>query len=1163
MREARQNAIKSPSPLHKILAVITATALVASMSNFQAFADQPENPGETVTVRFDIDPGVIVHVKDKDYTSESVDPTVSANSAYNLDFKVEATAIEGTTYMVNGVQYSFGEKQEPVAAPANTVAAQPASAFEGVAGVDASAAEAESTVQDVSIPDESIVTGPDEPIDVQADAESEAEEKAEEAEEASTEPVEDDPTPMADTAAATDTALEGSLEVAEDGTCTVNKDVLGKAAAEEKEVVVKVNSQVVEKVLQVGTWNELKQALSSQEAEKIELTADIEARDQATIKDTKALELNGHTIKAVNMDKKFLFVVPAGAQFSLTDALSTGIEPTAVAQEDSTNDATKLGIASADNKDINANTVAKLGSYEDETKTLTYFVSASETNRAQGTTSETRTQMKVDMAGAGAIVGNGLKALIRVEDTGTFSMTGGRLTNTNGWHAIETASTKSTGGAKAKIFITGGFLVGNGSSSASGAGIFFDGSDKVNSLLTIGGTAVIGGNVVNSTERNGGGGVWATNATITIGGEAVIAGNYAGPVNHRVSSNAGVAYAHPNLCNGGGIYVNLNTDITVKDRAVVAGNRAAGDGGGIYVKPSPNAIEGKPSNKLVISDKANISNNQAQRNMEALNPKNEEKLPTGAAWVGVYSSGGGGVFSMGTTKVESGQIVNNYASDSGGGLLLPGEGGDANRGARAIEVIPELFIEYAVVSGNYCDTSEGGGIFCKPKANLDSTGKVVTGGNSYIHTGYITNNATGTAFDYGGGGLFLESGGYLQIFQPLVTQNTADGWGGGVGACTNGTVITSDAAIFGNTANQKGHTTNLVEYGDRWASDRSTDYWPDQAFSFAGTNTLPDHASDDYFCARESRVYNDMLGGGEYNWKGYMSGKATSGAAQGGDLYDQDGKPAASGSSYYKRLRAKLYSGTPLLYNIYEVTKFPAQGYAEATRFMALTADPTQAAKEAAYKKATVFFTGNYSANNGGGIGCNGKMVIGRDPELPPDPNTPELPEDKYFDLTINKAWSNLKAAHAQNGTLTTAFYVKVYKSKEAYQSNQKPVFETVYGFTFNKDSAAEQQRVVEKIREDYYVVVTELGWSGDNYEVNGSAEAKVVMDGNTTVKFENTYDPEGSYTTGVVNSYAKGEDGEVRVSQDGLYQKRPHSKESKENDRSFLTDIHFELFGN
>ena len=202
-----------------------------------------------------------------------------------------------------------------------------------------------------------------------------------------------------------------------------------------------------------------------------------------------------------------------------------------------------------------------------------------------------------------------------------------------------------------------------------------------------------------------------------------------------------------------------------------------------------------------------------------------------------------------------------------------------------------LKVENCRISSNYAGTSEGGGI-C---AGTDKA--------SYVKQGIISNNMTATYFDYGGGGLFMSSidandikgtpqaTAGITVYHPLVSGNTAAGFGGGVASCTNGVVVSCDAAVFDNKALEQNATQNPNEFGDQWlleANLRKDEFKQSGQNTYGLKDKLEKGYANDFYCARTSTVFNTMLGGGWYNWEGY-----TTGGVAGGEAYAQrvDGQP--------------------------------------------------------------------------------------------------------------------------------------------------------------------------------------------------------------------------------------------------------------------------------
>lgn len=1246
----------------KVVAVIASAALVASMSNFQAFAadgdvaptaDEPK----VAVIDFDIADGMKVVFDGKTVkngssfevsTSQDATFTVKAKGS-DKPLKIgEITCTMADLPPVNEQPRAQGTLTEAAEANQNNAVATEAPS----PVTDPVATPSSSEGPEVSVDDPSVAVTPE--LASEADTDEPVLPLAETG--GTEETIADNATPQAYPVAEQQAAASAEddqvhvIEVKfENGRYVISHDALMEAAKAQKKIVVKITASEIESKETADSWERLKELLEAENVETaITLEADIEVEIEqgraVEVKGSKSLQLAGHHITVKNpAADATIFDVAKGASLTIADNASDGIEAQGAASEETT----------SSEKYADKDT-AQLATYDQATKTLTYYVTHSETDRQTGTTRETRDTMKLvltDEAGSvktGSIEAQSMDSLVKVNEDASLAVSGGLLTNQGGKHAINATKAKT-------VSIDGGFIMGNGvdvsavegsaaaAPQANGAGIYFQGKSKGTSSLTIGDTAYIAGNIV--SEKNNGGGVWATNCTMVIDGNAVIAGNKA---SNGSASSVVVAQNRVKNSNGGGIYVEANSNVRIAGNATIAGNRAAADGGGIYVKSTATSLSKVCSNTLTLADACCITNNVSDHDYTKQHPTDGV---TKADWKD-YAGGGGGIFSGGDTHIVSAEITGNYASDTGGGLFVPGE---------YQFVMPTLTIDYAVIAGNTCITSEGGGFTVMPAPG------------SCMRMGYITNNSTVTEFDYGGGGLFIPSGGNFEVLNPVVMKNTADGYGGGVGACTNGTVITSDAAIFDNVANHQGYTTNPNEYGDQWASLKRLD--------------LPPHSADDYFCARSSTVYNNMLGGGVYNWNGYMSGKAgnkaefvkgsgwlnannkvtikdpknkvvatykfpnsnfengyayvflpqtmtlaevqkafvgatatftgggytlsapnnprpglitsvadgkedfdgganfgkchkyilnlnfdiTKPTAEGGAVYvDNSDTVAAEGVvKYFKSFMDDTNKDPGASYHVYEIldNKFPENGHAVASRFMALKAHPflgtndeagAAAAKAAAIKEASVFVTGNYSANNGGGIGCNGVITIGKNPNHE-NPDDPKLPED-IFDLTINKSWTNLKDLAAENGTITTAFVVRAYQSKAAYEADASNCkFETVIGMTFDAESGSRLSRTVKDLKKGWYIVAEELGVAGDNFTVDSATET-VTIKKDEAVSFENTYNDDKTYGTGVVNSYGQGTDGDsnvdgVHVSQDTVYKKNRPAAASEQGSLANPTD--------
>ena len=262
--------------------------------------------------------------------------------------------------------------------------------------------------------------------------------------------------------------------------------------------------------------------------------------------------------------------------------------------------------------------------------------------------------------------------------------------------------------------------------------------------------------------------------------------------------------------------------------------------------------------------------------------------------------------------MQGGFVTGNYSQEAGGGMYV----GHFNYDN------PAAFeMTGGIVAGNVAEQSEGGGIRISGYTNgtIQASGKV-----------YITNNYTNSTFDWGGGGIFVQKYGNLNITNALITSNSAGGFGGGVGACPTGEtmVVHNDgAAIYSNTANG----TTMSGGGN----DKIYDVEAKNDPNFTYENRF-----QDYFCVKEvntgnyiSLVTGEMVGGGAANWKGSCDGEKI------------------------------------------EISK---TGHAAARYRFGLTAYPDDGAISSAQAVAGVIISGNSAHTHGGGIMTNGGLILGK-----------------------------------------------------------------------------------------------------------------------------------------------------------------------------------------
>lgn len=275
-----------------------------------------------------------------------------------------------------------------------------------------------------------------------------------------------------------------------------------------------------------------------------------------------------------------------------------------------------------------------------------------------------------------------------------------------------------------------------------------------------------------------------------------------------------------------------------------------------------------------------------------------------------YATNGGGIAVAKGAGFNfiSGTVTNNEAT-AGGGIYIG---------------YPSKFsMSGGTVSNNTATEHEGGGIYINSSKNYagSSSGCQISGGT-------ISNNETKTTVDWGGGGIFVQSGAKLQITTANISGNTAAGLGGGIAGCPHATIgigeITGGLAIFGNTA-QGGYGKG--GWPNNEALDRLGDSWAKNDPGFTADVAM------DYYCT---------LGSVVHGFDGDENGVAWIGRTVGKDSKDGQKVTIKDGDTL-------TVSGRSL-----GLTK---QGSPSST-------------------SGGVVITGNKSTTHGGGIGCNGTIYI-------------------------------------------------------------------------------------------------------------------------------------------------------------------------------------------
>ncbi|WP_373580200.1 Spy0128 family protein [Collinsella aerofaciens] len=418
-------------------------------------------------------------------------------------------------------------------------------------------------------------------------------------------------------------------------------------------------------------------------------------------------------------------------------------------------------------------------------------------------------------------------------------------------------------------------------------------------ILSQGTVNISGGYVTNGSGGGWGGGLCVTGA------------------NAKFNMTGGVIAANK-AASGGGIYADNGAKLNLSG-GVISGNATYGKpydnlyspdngyGGGVFTKNAD----------VTISGTANITNNRV-----------DSYITTS------YNNGllgGGGIASVndGKLTMTGGSVTANYSHEAGGGVY-------AGFWNQAIT----FKMTGGTIAGNKSDNAEGGGL----RISENTTGFIeAASASSKV---YITNNktmtgsTTGRGGDWGGGGVFVQTAGTLNLRAALVTRNEAGGWGGGIGACPTGQTIvthTNGSAIYSNTD----HGKNFSAGGNGKNEDSQPKYI---------TGTFKDAGHQDFFLVRNKDnasstiavVLGKMLGGESAGWQGTC-----------------DGEP---------------------------ITIDP-NGGAEAKYMFGLEAHPSDDAVTKAQTAATTIISGNYSYTHGGGIMTNGDLIVGEVNELRVYPN--------------------------------------------------------------------------------------------------------------------------------------------------------------------------------
>lgn len=377
---------------------------------------------------------------------------------------------------------------------------------------------------------------------------------------------------------------------------------------------------------------------------------------------------------------------------------------------------------------------------------------------------------------------------------------------------------------------------------------------------------------------------------------------------------------------------------------VIAGNYAP-SGGGVYAKNSTvymvgGIISGNGTNDYQSGYGAGIcaeNSNVTITGGYITNNRYQHYVPQegNTKHLGNGCHGGGGIaaWNGSSLTIAGGYITGNYSAEAGGGVYA-GAWNSALSG---------FTFSGGIIASNVAQNSEGGGI----RIAAPTVGDFNVSGEK----AYITNNTTNTTNDWGGGGVFVQGGNSdqgvksasLNIYNALITNNHANGFGGGFAACPTGKTAITDTngiAIFDNSDGKPDGSYNRS--GGSNGKSEDWDFNKDNDKGGEITEDFKIAGHQDLFLIRDSAnaeslpyiaaVTGQMLGGGAANWSGTI-----------------DKAPTSIGK----------YEG------------------AQAKYMIGLKSEPIQEDMDAATAAASLFITGNRSNIHGGGIMTNGDVIAG------------------------------------------------------------------------------------------------------------------------------------------------------------------------------------------
>lgn len=597
---------------------------------------------------------------------------------------------------------------------------------------------------------------------------------------------------------------------------------------------------------------------------------------------------------------------------------------------------------------------------------------------------------------------------------------------------------------------------------------------------------------------------------------------------------------------GAGIAVIGNSTLKISD-GVIAGNYAP-SGGGVYAMNSTvnmvgGIISGNGTNQdqrgygagiCAENSSVTITNGYITNNKYQFYQDTDS---TGWKHLGNGCHGGGGIAAFSQSEgqkidslvISGGYITGNYSAEAGGGVYA----GAWNKPLSG-------FAFYGgIIASNVAQNSEGGGI----RIAAPTVGDF----NASDKKAYITNNTTNTTNDWGGGGVFVQGSSdqgiksaSLNIYNALITNNHANGFGGGFAACPTGKTAITDTngiAIFGNSDGRPDGSGYNRSGGTHEKTD-DKDWRPNHEGGEI-TEDFKKAGHQDLFLIRDSAnaeslpyiaaVTGQMLGGGAANWSGTIDKTPTSiGKYEGAQAkymiglksepiqYDKDAATAAA-SLYITGNRSNIHgggimtNGDVIAGSTTQVSVYPKMKLngTKALEGRALTADDAGKFRFQLLEPGESDDVPSFN-NNDGKLQLNGCLKVGDD-----DGVTNDAEGNFVFDLG------------RVNSDGTSVYYLVEDPGNVADRVPGVDYDQTIYKIELTTTT---DKRPVLNINYIYYLVTNVRVTNLKNNEVktftpkNGSDVSIKITDGNTDKTFTNAYKPKGSWTPQVTKKVDGGE---------------------------------------